>query len=95
MARWCSSSTSRTLQRLYNVWIEHAVPAIWTANVDEPGFSNLRLRNLFADGINLNNDSRNNTVRNSESRSSGDDSFAMFNAQDRMAGINSCTCSRT
>ena len=72
-----------------NVWIEHSVPAIWTANVDNSTFTNLRLRNLFADGINLNNDSQNNVVRNSESRASGDDSFAMFNAQDVHAGINS------
>jgi hypothetical protein len=65
-----------------NIWIEHTVCGIWGTHVTGLNISDLRIRDTFADGINLNNGSQNNTVNNSEARSTGDDSFAIFAAQD-------------
>lgn len=65
-----------------NIWIEHTVCGIWGTHVTGLNVSDLRIRDTFADGINLNNGSQNNTVSNSEARSTGDDSFAIFAAQD-------------
>ena len=65
-----------------NIWVEHTVCGIWGTHVTGLNVSNLRIRDTFADGINLNNGSENNTVSNSEARSTGDDSFAIFAAQD-------------
>ncbi len=47
---------------------------------------NNRIRNIFADAINMTNGSSGNLVSNNESRASGDDSFALFNAQDGGGG---------
>jgi hypothetical protein len=65
-----------------NIWVEHMIVAVWGTHVSGLNISNLRIRDTFADGINLNNGSQNNTVTNSEARSTGDDSFALFAAQD-------------
>jgi len=65
-----------------NLWVEHMVVAVWGSHVNGLKISDLRIRDTFADGINLNNGSENNTVSNSEARSTGDDSFALFAAQD-------------
>jgi hypothetical protein len=65
-----------------NIWVEHTVCAIWGTHVTGLNISNLRIRDTFADGININNGSQNNTVSNSEARTTGDDSFALFAAQD-------------
>lgn len=43
---------------------------------------NSRIRNTFADGINMTNGSTNNLVSNNEARATGDDSFALFSAID-------------
>ncbi|MDI5970816.1 discoidin domain-containing protein [Streptomyces sp. SL13] len=65
-----------------NVWIEHQVCAIWGTHVTGLTATNMRIRDTFADGINLTNGSQNNLVSNDEARSTGDDSFALFAAQD-------------
>jgi hypothetical protein len=65
-----------------NIWIEHTICGIWGTHVSGLNVSDLRIRDTFADGINLNNGSQNNTVNNSEARTTGDDSFAIFAAQD-------------
>src|SRR5204863_7897250 len=49
---------------------------------------NNRIRDMFADGINMTNGSQNNRVANNEARATGDDSFALFNAQDNGGGEN-------
>ena len=41
----------------------------------------MRIRDTFADGINLTNGSQNNLVSNDEARATGDDSFALFAAR--------------
>ncbi|MDQ1484548.1 MAG: hypothetical protein QOJ62_241, partial [Actinomycetota bacterium] len=67
---------------LDNIWIEHMVVGVWGTHVVNSSFTNLRLRDTFADGINLNNGSSGNVMNNDEARSTGDDSFALFAAQD-------------
>lgn len=54
----------------------------WGANTDRMTISNARIRNTFADAINMTNGSTDNHVVNNESRASGDDSFALFSAID-------------
>ncbi|WP_435128012.1 discoidin domain-containing protein [Actinacidiphila sp. bgisy144] len=65
-----------------NLWIEHTICGVWATNVDDSHFTNLRIRDTFADGVNLTNGSTGNTVSNDEARSTGDDSFALFPAID-------------
>lgn len=65
-----------------NIWVEHQVCMYWGANTDYITIKNSRIRNLFADGINMTNGSTNNLVSNNEARATGDDSFALFSAID-------------
>ncbi len=70
-----------------NVWIEHQVVGVWgAAAVTNSHFTNMRIRDLMADGINLTNGSQGNVVSNDEARATGDDSFALFAAQDQNGG---------
>ncbi|WP_406324321.1 discoidin domain-containing protein [Streptomyces sp. NBC_01637] len=65
-----------------NIWNEHMVCLYWGANTDSITIKNSRIRNLFADGINMTNGSTDNLVTNNEARATGDDSFALFSAID-------------
>ena len=65
-----------------NIWVEHQMCMFWGQNVDNTIIKNSRIRNVFADAINFTNGSTNNLVTNNEARSTGDDSFALFNAVD-------------
>ncbi|WP_328491824.1 discoidin domain-containing protein [Streptomyces sp. NBC_00414] len=65
-----------------NTWTEHMICLYWGANTDKVTISNARIRNTFADAINMTNGSTDNHVVNNESRASGDDSFALFSAID-------------
>ena len=65
-----------------NIWVEHQVVMVWGTNVDTTTISNSRIRDTFADGINLTNGSTGNHITNNEARSTGDDSFALFAATD-------------
>jgi hypothetical protein len=65
-----------------NVWAEHTVCLYWGANTDRMTISNSRIRDTFADGINMTNGSTDNHVVNNDARSTGDDSFALFSAID-------------
>ncbi|MGZ0149295.1 discoidin domain-containing protein [Kribbella sp. WER1] len=69
-----------------NVWVEHMVCLYWGSNTDTSTIKNSRIRDTFADGINMTNGSAGNTVSNNEARSTGDDSFALFNATDNGGG---------
>ncbi len=70
-----------------NVWIEHQVVGVWgAATCTNSHFTNMRIRDLMADGINLTNGSQNNVVSNVEARATGDDSFALFAALDQNRG---------
>ncbi|MFD5139647.1 discoidin domain-containing protein [Streptomyces sp. NPDC058378] len=65
-----------------NIWNEHMVCLYWGANTDDVTIKNSRIRNMFADGINMTNGSTDNHVTNNEARATGDDSFALFSAID-------------
>ncbi|MFF7361973.1 discoidin domain-containing protein [Streptomyces sp. NPDC008125] len=65
-----------------DVWVEHMVCMYWGANTDRMTIKNSRIRDTFADGINMTNGSTDNLVSNNESRATGDDSFALFSAID-------------
>jgi uncharacterized protein YegP (UPF0339 family) len=64
---------------IQNVWIEHAKVAYWI----KPGTDGLyivdgRVRNVYADGINLQAGIKNSMVSHVHARNTGDDSFAMW-----------------
>ncbi|MEV4555624.1 discoidin domain-containing protein [Kitasatospora sp. NPDC049285] len=65
-----------------NIWTEHMVCMYWGANTDSMTITNSRIRDTFADGINMTNGSTDNLVSNNEARATGDDSFALFSAID-------------
>ncbi|MEV8567393.1 discoidin domain-containing protein [Streptomyces sp. NPDC051322] len=65
-----------------NIWDEHTVCLYWGANTDGITIKNSRIRDTYADGINMTNGSTDNHVTNNESRATGDDSFALFSAID-------------
>ncbi|MEV8376912.1 discoidin domain-containing protein [Kribbella sp. NPDC056861] len=69
-----------------NIWVEHMVCLYWGANTDNSTIKNSRIRDTFADGVNMTNGSAGNTVSNNDARSTGDDSFALFNAVDGGGG---------
>jgi hypothetical protein len=69
-----------------NIWVEHMICLYWGSNTDTSTIKNSRIRDTFADGINMTNGSSGNTVSNNEARSTGDDSFALFNATDNGGG---------
>ncbi|WP_327293937.1 CARDB domain-containing protein [Streptomyces sp. NBC_01197] len=65
-----------------NIWNEHTVCFYWGANTDNMTIRNSRIRDTFADGVNMTNGSTDNHVVNNEARATGDDSFALFSAID-------------
>jgi hypothetical protein len=71
-----------------NVWVEHTVCAYWGVSVSGLKITNSRLRNTFADGVNMTNGSTNNLISNNEGRGNGDDAFALFSATDAGGGAN-------
>jgi hypothetical protein len=69
-----------------NIWVEHMIVMFWGTNTDRTTIQNSRIRDTFADGINLTNNSTDNHIVNVEARATGDDSFALFSATDLAAG---------
>ncbi|OKJ66296.1 Secreted glycosyl hydrolase [Streptomyces sp. CB02261] len=71
-----------TDMQIDDIWTEHMVCLYWGANTDRITIKNSRIRNMFADGINMTNGSTDNHVVNNDARATGDDSFALFSAID-------------
>jgi hypothetical protein len=69
-----------------NIWAEHMVCLYWGTNTDNMTIRDSRIRNTFADGVNMTNGSTGNLVANIEARATGDDSFALFSAIDAGGG---------
>ncbi|MEU5217414.1 discoidin domain-containing protein [Streptomyces sp. NPDC020807] len=65
-----------------DIWNEHMVCLYWGANTHRMTIRNSRIRNMFADGVNMTNGSTDNLVTNNDARATGDDSFALFSAID-------------
>jgi hypothetical protein len=74
---------------LENLWIEHKVAAIWVGN--DPPFQdaptqnltirNSRIRDTYADGINLDNGTSSSLVENVHFRNTGDDAAVVWSIQ--------------
>ncbi|WP_264373574.1 CARDB domain-containing protein [Paenibacillus psychroresistens] len=73
---------------IQNVWAEHFICLYWGVNASNNTFKNNRIKNLFADGINMTNGSSNNIIDNNYARATGDDSFASFSAIDAGGSYN-------
>jgi hypothetical protein len=65
-----------------DIWVEHMVCLYWGANTDRMTIRDSRIRDTFADGVNMTNGSTDNLVTNNDARATGDDSFALFSAID-------------
>lgn len=65
-----------------NIWVEHMICMFWASNMDDSEIKDSRIRNTFADALNMTNGSANNHVHNNQARGTGDDSFALFAATD-------------
>ncbi|RZT27874.1 F5/8 type C domain-containing protein [Kribbella sp. VKM Ac-2569] len=75
--------------KISNVWIEHSNVGVWVGRdydnipelwgpADGLEFSGMRIRDTYADGINLSNGTRNSKVFNSSFRTTGDDALAVW-----------------
>lgn len=71
-----------------NVWAEHFICLYWGVNSSYNTFKNNRIKNTFADGINMTNGSSYNIIDNNYARATGDDSFALFSAVDAGGSYN-------
>lgn len=71
-----------------NIWAEHFVCLYWGVNSSYNTFKNNRIKNMFADGINMTNGSSYNIIDNNYARGTGDDSFALFSAIDAGGSYN-------
>ncbi|MBD2848594.1 discoidin domain-containing protein [Paenibacillus sp. IB182496] len=71
-----------------NLWVEHFICLYWGVNSSNNTFTNNRIKNVFADGINMTNGSSYNLIDNNYSRGSGDDAFALFSAIDAGGSYN-------
>ncbi|MDJ1645288.1 right-handed parallel beta-helix repeat-containing protein [Streptomyces pakalii] len=62
-----------------NVWIQHTKVGLWiTGPTDGLTAEDLRIRNTYADGVNLHGAVRNTVISNSSIRGTGDDALAMW-----------------
>jgi hypothetical protein len=70
-----SYGTASTIER---IWVEHTKVGCWPSNSDGLVIRDCRMRDLIADGYNLNVGMRNTLVYNCTARGTGDDSFAIW-----------------
>lgn len=73
---------------IQNIWIEHFICLYWGVNSSNNTFKDNRIKNTFADGINMTNGSSYNVIDNNYSRGAGDDAFALFSAIDAGGSYN-------
>nr|WP_233500798.1 carbohydrate-binding protein [Paenibacillus antibioticophila] len=71
-----------------NIWAEHFICLYWGVNSSHNTFKNNRIKNVFADGINMTNGSSYNIIDNNYARGTGDDAFALFSAIDAGGSYN-------
>lgn len=63
-----------------NVWIDHYKTGIWTHNLDGMHVVGCRIRNTFADGLNLRRGTSNSVVEQCDVRNTGDDAIALWSS---------------
>jgi hypothetical protein len=71
--------------KITNVWMEHFTTGPWigqsgSAPIDGMVISGCRVRDLYADGINLNTGTSDTTVEQCQARNTGDDAFASWSS---------------
>lgn len=71
-----------------NIWVEHFICLYWGVNSSYNTFQDNRIKNTFADGINMTNGSSYNVIDDNYSRGAGDDAFALFSAVDAGGSYN-------
>ncbi|XID92703.1 RICIN domain-containing protein [Paenibacillaceae bacterium WGS1546] len=87
---------------IQNVWIEHAKTGIWSMTgkdgvpTDGLYVGGVRIRNTYADGINLTTGTRNTMIEQMHIRNSGDDSIALWSQKlDELSEAESRTSGNT
>ena len=68
-------SVNTTIQ---NIWMEHMKVGVWSANTKNLAIQGCRIRNTYADGINLCSMTNGAVVRNNNVRNTGDDGIAIW-----------------
>lgn len=64
---------------IHNIWVEHTKVGLWvTGGTDGLYVAGVRIRDTFADGVNLNDVVRNTRIDQSVLRNTGDDALAMW-----------------
>lgn len=63
-----------------NIWIDHYKTGIWTHNLDGMHVVGCRIRNTFADGMNLRRGTSNSVVEQCDVRNTGDDAIALWSS---------------
>jgi hypothetical protein len=68
-----------------NVWMEHFTTGPWIGQSGSPPIDGMiiqgcRIRDLYADGVNLNTSTSNTTVKQCHARNTGDDAFATWSS---------------
>jgi hypothetical protein len=73
-------NTSRSIKNLTvcNIWMEHLKVGVWTYRMDAMLLTGCRIRNTFADGINLCGGTSNSVVEQCAIRNTGDDAIALW-----------------
>lgn len=61
-----------------NIWMEHMKVGVWSSNTTNLVIQGCRIRDTYADGINLCSGTNNATVRNNSIRNTGDDGIAIW-----------------
>ncbi|WP_051226540.1 starch-binding protein [Butyrivibrio sp. MC2013] len=60
------------------IWVEHTKVGVWSCNTENLLIQNCRIRNTYADGINLCSGTSGAVVRNNHLRNTGDDAIASW-----------------
>jgi hypothetical protein len=63
---------------IHNIWMEHLKVGIWVYRMDGIHITGNRIRNTFADGINLCAGSANSVIEQNDIRNTGDDAIAFW-----------------
>ncbi|ROR27414.1 Ig-like protein group 2 [Mobilisporobacter senegalensis] len=65
---------------IQNIWIEHVKAGIWTYYMDKMHIVGCRIRNTYADGINLCGGTSNSVIEQCQIRNTGDDAIALWSS---------------
>lgn len=63
---------------ILNIWIEHTKVGVWSYNTTNLMVQGCRIRNTYADGINLCSGTHGATIQNNNFRNTGDDCIAIW-----------------